>query len=228
LESRQELSLTIGINSMGKPMNRLAFAIFLGLAATNLTRADFVQLPGHFGGFDSDATMAVAENFQFSQTSSIGKLIWWGGNYGPTSSSDTFTVQLYADVGGQPGGLLSGFVVGNISATATGGYVNDPDPHPEYRYSADLLTPFVAQAGTTYWLSITYSPTSTWLWEASTPADIGAGVQRRFNGGSWEPYYDRTAMQLVVVPEPSCGLLLVGAVASGVFVKGRRKSPRNA
>lgn len=202
-------------------MNKITLSILLGLAMTNVSVADFVQPPGHFGGFGSDATFRVAEDFQFAQTSSIGKLIWWGGNYGPTTSSDTFTVQLYANVGGQPGGLLSGFNVGNISATPTGNYVN-PGLYPESRYSADLLTPFVAQAGTTYWLSITYSPTGTWLWEDSSRADIGAGVQRSYKGGAWEPYYDRTAMQLVVVPEPSSALLLAGAVASWLLMKRAR------
>jgi hypothetical protein len=202
-------------------MNKITLSILLGLAASNVSFADFVQLPGHFGGFDSDASIRVAEDFQFAQNSSVGNLTWWGGNYGPSASSDSFTVQLYADVGGQPGGLLSGFAVGNITATPTGGYVNDPDLYPEFRYSATLQTPFLAQAGTTYWLSITYSPTGTWLWEASSSTDINSGVQRSYNGGAWEPYYDRTAMQLVVVPEPSSALLLAVAVAVSVIISRR-------
>jgi hypothetical protein len=200
------------------PMKKIAFSILLGLVATNVTLADFVQLPGHFGGFSSDSQFRVAEDFQFAQTVSVGKLIWWGGYFNPPPGPDSFTVQLYADAGGRPGGLLSGFDIGPITKGATGNFELAP-LYPEYRYSANLLTPFVAQAGTTYWLSIIYSPIEIWLWEDSTRTDINSGVQRSFNGGPWEPYYDRTAMQLVVVPEPSCALLLVGAVASWLLMK---------
>ena len=201
-------------------MNRIVFSILLGLAAINISRADFVQLPGHFGGFTCDPTIRVAENFEFAQSSTISSLTWWGGYYNPPPGLDSFTVQLYADTGGQPGGLLSGFNIGAINKMATGDFVN-PGLYPEYKYSADLQTPFVAQAGTTYWLSITYSATQVWLWEDSTRTDINSGVQRSFNGGAWQPYYDRTALQLVVVPEPSSALLLAGALVM-LLVKRHR------
>jgi hypothetical protein len=203
-----------------KSMNKIAFFVVVGFTLVT-AKADFVQLPVHLGGYGSEPTWKVAEDFQFAQTSSVGKLIWWGGVYNPPPQQDTFTVQLYANVGGQPGGLLSGFEVGPITKVATGNFVNAPNLYPEYRYSADLLTPFVAQAGTTYWLSIIYSPSGIWLWEASTSADVRVGHQRSINGGAWEPDSARMAMQLVVVPEPSCALLLVGAVASCAFVKRR-------
>lgn len=204
-------------------MNKIAFSILLGLAAANVSRADFVQPPGHFGGFDADPSIQVAENFQFGQTSTIGRLIWWGGYYSPAAPQENFTVQLFADVGGRPGGLLSGFDIGSISKTATGNFVN-PGQYPEYRYSADLTTPFAAQAGTTYWLSIGYGQTSTWLWEASVSTDINSGVQRSYSGGPWQPYFDRTAFQLVVVPEPNGALLLAGAVASMAVIRRSRRA----
>jgi hypothetical protein len=182
-------------------MKKIAFSILLGLAATNAALADFVQLPGHFGGYGSDATIKVAEDFQFAQTSSIGKLIWWGGYFNPPPGPDSFTLQLYADAAGRPGQLLSGFDIGPITKTATGNLLRPDRPDiPEYRYSADLLSPFVTQAGAAYWLSIIYSPDNIWLWECSQRTDINSGVQESAYGRPWQSAADTTAMQLVVVP----------------------------
>jgi hypothetical protein len=210
-------------------MKKIVFSLLLGFAAIKAS-ADFVQLPGHFGGSYSDPTWTLAEDFQFAQSSSVGTLVWWGGFEFPRPGADAFIIRLYADSGGHPGGLLSGFDVGPITGTATGSFVLDGGPTyppntPEFRYSAHLQTPFVAQAGTKYWLSIIYSvPDLDYVWEASVRTDINSGVQRSFNGGPWQPFYDRTAMQLVVVPEPSCAaLFLAGATGGWILIKrGRR------
>jgi hypothetical protein len=119
----------------------------------------------------------------------------------PTPSTDNFTIRLFADNGGQPGALLQVFDVGdNTQRTATGDYVNPPDEEfegrTEFKYSFDLPTAFLAEANTRYWLSIVNVPSSdSWVWEVSDSLN-NLGVQRSFESGPWEPYFDNTAFQL--------------------------------
>ncbi len=184
----------------------------------------YQQLPGHFGGFDSDATLTVADDFQLQQPALIGGLIWWGGNYGSVPQDD-FTVRLYSDSGGQPGLLLAEFALGAVSKIATGDYVNPPSLYPEFEYSATLTTPFSAQAGVKYWVSIVNSPVNFWLWEASDSL-LNPGVQRSYNGGPWQPYGYNTAFELLPVPEP--GGALFAAVLVGALVTALRHRNRQA
>ena len=167
------------------------------------------QPPGHFGGFLSDGqVMTVADEFQFEEAAAITSITWWGGyasEYLPITEVDNFTVQLFADDEGRPGATIQTFEVSNSAArTATGDYVNPPDPEAgfegrlEYRYSFDLPVQIPVEANTRYWLSIVNVPSSdSWVWEVSDSL-VNLGVQRSFEGGPWEPYYDNTAFQLKI------------------------------
>jgi len=142
----------------------LSLALFVGLSSS---AANYIQPPGHFGGFDSDEHIAVADDFQFAQDTLIRGINWWGGYFNPPIGLDNFTMRLYADNGGRPGQLVDEFSVGPITKTATGNFVN-PGLYAEFRYSASLQLPFEAEAGNRYWLSIVNPPRDRWLWEASS------------------------------------------------------------
>jgi len=188
-----------------------------------LTVYQYQQLPGQFGGFTSDGSvLTVADNFELGQDTVIGGLIWWGGNGNSPSGPDNFTVCLYSDNGGQPETLLEQCAFGAVNAVATGQFVNPPDLYPEFEYSANLPTPFTAQAGVMYWLSVVNSSAGGWLWEASA-SPLNLGVERSLNGGSWQPYYDNTSFALVTVPEPaSLSLLAFGMF--GITLLRRRQA----
>jgi hypothetical protein len=173
----------------------------------------YQQLPGHFGGFSSDGNLlTVADNYQLTQDTLISGLSWWGGYGNPPSGPENFTVRLYSDNGDRPGALLEQYAFGSVNAVATGQFLNAPNLYPEFEYSVNLQTPFLAQAGVMYWLSIVNPSDSGWLWEASA-SPLNLGVERSLNGGSWEPYYDNTSFVLVPVPEPASLSLL----AFGIF-----------
>ncbi len=156
--------------------------LYLSLVATLITltsrASDYQQLPGHFGGFDADPGITVADDFQLNQQTLLGGLIWWGGDYSPPPSQDDFTVKLYLDNGGHPGSVMAQFAFGAVSKTATGNYVNAPELYPEYEYSASFSSPFVAQPGVRYWVSVANYPSGFWLWEASgSSLNLGGATQ---------------------------------------------------
>lgn len=142
----------------------------------------------------------------------IQNITWWGGYLGsnlPTPSTDNFTIRLFSDNNGTPGALVLVLAVGNdASRTATGDFVNPPQypvfpGRAEFKYSFNLPQPFLVNANTRYWLTIDNVPNSdSWVWEVSG-SQINLGVQRRFSGGPWEPYFDNTAFQIIAVQEGS-------------------------
>ena len=133
----------------------------------------YEQSPGHFGGFVSDGQITVADEFHLSQSTTINKIVWWGGYLNTSPSTDNFTIRLFADNGGKPGALIQVFSVGNnASRIATGNYVNPPSPgfvgRPEFSYSFTLFVAFAADGNTRYWVSIVNVPSSDiWVWEVS-------------------------------------------------------------
>jgi hypothetical protein len=184
--------------------------MFFTITAAAAGTIAYEQSPGHFGGFLSDGQVfAVADEFQLDQSQLISEITWWGGYAStnlPAPSSDNFTIRLFADTGEAPGTLLQSFNVGNNALrTDTGDFVNPPDPfsgfegRPEFKYSFNLPTVFPADANTRYWLSIINAPSSdSWVWEVSDSL-VNLGVQRSFEGGPWEPFFDNTAFQLQAV-----------------------------
>lgn len=190
----------------------------------NSLNSVYEQLPGHFGGYDSDSAIVVADDFELRQPALIGGLVWWGGDYNPSPGQDDFTVGLYTDSGGKPGLLINQFAFGRVGKVATGQYVNAPGLYPEYEYTASLSMPLVAQAGAKYWVSIVNSPSNFWLWEASA-SSLNVGVQRSFQGAAFQPYNGNTAFEIVTVPEPSTMLII--AVFGGImlFLKCHKTRP---
>ena len=179
--------------------------MFFSITATAEGIIVYEQSPGHFGGFLSDGQIfTVADEFQIDEAAVISSVTWWGGYTSMLlPETDNFAISFYTDDGGKPGELIQTFDVSNDAArTATGDYVNPPDPEVgfegglEYRYSFDLPVQIPVDADTRYWLSIVNMPSSdSWVWEVSSSL-VNLGVQRSFENGPWEPYYDNTAFQL--------------------------------
>jgi hypothetical protein len=202
-------------------VSALAVSFARAQGTVNSLNSVYQQLPGHFGGYDSDSNIAVADNFELGQSMVIGGLTWWGGVYNPSPTPNYFTVRLYSDSGSKPGSLIDQFDLRQIGKTATGQYVNAPGLYPEYEYTASLPAPFQVQPGVTYWLSIVYSPANVWVWEASG-SSVNDGVERSFGGGAWQPYYGNAAFQIVAIPEPATGIIVALFVWGTLFSKRRK------
>jgi len=187
-------------------MRQSIFAGLFSLAILSSAAADYRQSPGHFGGFDSDNTIAVADEFVFDQDTAIKAVSWWGGHTDDASVPDDFAVRIFADNGGQPGALLADLPVAGIQQHRTGNYVNGESPrrfgmYREYHYRLTLTAPLALKGGAKYWLSIV-NRSETWLWEASN-SPLYWGVQRALGTdpiyGPWVPYLDNTAFELETV-----------------------------
>lgn len=202
----------------------LLFSLFV----TAALGADYQQLPGHGGGLQSDgAAIVVADDFVLAETTEIAGFTWWGGYDNTPTVSDSFLITLYADSGGQPGSLEPAFVVQRTTRTPTGDFVS-LGIYSEYLYNATLETPFQAQAGVRYWLSIANPMPAgeTWQWELSSSSpSVGA---QRFYDGTWHPHaVVGTAFTVpeFAVPEPNSLALVLTAFGIRCFFI-RRRSPK--
>jgi hypothetical protein len=151
------------------------------------TLIHFSQTPGRFGGaLDDGARISVSDDFELIQDTAITRVRWWGGHSGPPPVADSFTLRIFADDGGHPGGLIQTLDVRAVDKIRTG--MNSGN-QPEFEYLASLRRPFMARGGVRYWLSVVNPPGSVWLWEASHDHNL-PGCYRSFSdpvAGPWEP-----------------------------------------
>ena len=162
-------------------------------AGADCDEPPFCQEPdqGPHGGFPlvhSDAVYgsSAAESFTLAVPGQIDQVRWWGAYFLATELNpcgtildDNFTLTIHTDAGGQLGAIVSTHPLGS-SATRirTGNQV----PFfgmlfDEHRYTADLLQPFVAGAGQTYWVVIEEMDVDpcTWWWETAPQGTFGDG-----------------------------------------------------
>ena len=186
------------------------------------------------------------DSFTLATDTAITAIDWQGSyfngfvadsSFAPAANSSGFTVAFYADSAGTPGALLDSRTftpaganetfVGQQALTATLGL-------SIYDYAASWVgLPFLASAGTTYWLSIyalspLASPTEAqWGWNGGTGGD-GVSVQS-VSGVPGVVNRDRAfALEGVpaAVPEPST-LMLFGTGIAGIVVRARQRRMRN-
>jgi hypothetical protein len=126
------------------------------------------------GGFGNFAT--AYDNFRLGTTSTVNTVTWQGGYFNTATQNpiSAFTLTFYSDNGGQPGTPLSSQrIPGNANETFVGfeqGTI--PGGNLNFNYSTDLLTPFVADANTQYWLSIVPDLNNVqWGWHTGTGGD---------------------------------------------------------
>lgn len=174
---------------------------------------------GTFGAFATSY-----DNFTLGSSTAVNAVEWIGGYFNPQSLGpiSQWTVSFYADNAGQPGGLLSSFVIaGNGGETFL---QLDALGDPTYLYTATVA--FNAAAGTQYWLSVVpdlaFPP--QWGWTTSSQGD-GISYQDFFGSRSSNPTdlsFALFAQQNTGVPEPG-SLMLLGSGILGAATMLRRK-----
>jgi hypothetical protein len=133
-------------------------------------------------GFCGTGLQVIADNFIITSDRSVVSVEFWGGIWPDNMmfDPDAFTVDIRADAGGSPGGVV--YTLGPVAATtkaATGVVLFGVD---EYVYTIDLDADLVAG---TYWIVIynnTVGITDQWFWETGT-LDPVVGVP----GSAWTP-----------------------------------------
>lgn len=205
-----------------------AWAVFLLIfISVNAQAYLFSQLPGTTPmGYSSNLdTAQVADDFILSSASPINSVKWWGFDEGGGwSGTSNFTFTFYADNSGSPGGSLL-----TTSGSLTSGIWDSGNR--VYVYTSVLNSPFSAEAGTKYWLSIFDKNTgSTWGWMMS---DGGTSYQN-LGDGEWtpivsyvndNPMYSNAAFELAYqpVPIPTAGWLLASGLIALVLIRRRMR-----
>jgi hypothetical protein len=166
------------------------------------------------GGFGNFAT--VYDNFTLAGGGAIGGVSWVGDYFNPPTQGPitAFSINFYADNGGQTGGVLQSY---GFNGTANEVF------HPSsggasayYTYEENLLTPFVAVAGTQYWLSIEpdLGPPPQWGWATGLSGD-GQSYQDFFGTRGQLPADMAFTLSGSSVPDQGpYGLLFAGLDAS--------------
>ncbi len=187
--------------------------------------SQFITPPGAFN-------FQTFDNFTLNANTSVVDVHWQGAYFNalippastPAAPNATgFGVNFYSDNAGLPGGLLASysFSPGGANETFIG---NQFAPNLNltlavFSYDVVLAMPFLANAGTSYWLSVfAFSPAPStteaqWGWVGGTGGN-GTSVQ---NGAVVN--LDRAFA--LTVPEPAALGFFVGAVLTLLWIRRR-------
>lgn len=165
----------------------------------------------------------VYDDFSLAADTTITDIHWLGQYFAGsrTNGVDSFLIQFWSDTSAAPGSLLYAATVTSANETLVSG--------DTYSYDVDLANAFLAQAGTTYWVSIQarmlFPP--QWGWSEGTGGN-GTAVQDFVGNRSniaFDMAFSLTGVPTSRLPEPA-SVLLVGLALSGVGVARRAKAKR--
>ena len=183
-------------------------------------------------GTSSQTFFRTSDNFTLTQGGVVTNVTWQGSYQDFVNSQNpaapntvSFDIAFWADASGQPGASLLSQTIAYASVTATLVGFSATGLNV-FDYQVALPTPFLAQPGTTYWLSIfsnssSFSP--LWGWRSGSGGD-GLTFQQNFStGGSTLTGPDRAfALVGAPVPEPGSVVLLVSGLAAIALIRRRR------
>lgn len=190
------------------------------------------------------------ENFTIASGGTVQRITWSGLWFGdlqpappPAPDALSWDIVFYASTGTAPGAQLSlqNFAAAQVTSTFLGNGVLSLGANTNYNasfyeYSIDITTPFVAQAGTEYWLSVMSQSTQlnpSFAWSGATGGD-GSSYQQLLGAGmSVTDEFTRARDRYVVlegelavqaVPEPGSAPLAVLALGALALALARRPS----
>jgi len=164
----------------------------------------------------------TADDFLVGADAAITDVYWWGQS---NSGGSDFQITFYSDSLGIPGAVLQTSAMSSLfTQTDDTGAPSGPSVY----YSGALVSPFSANADTTYWISIfNQASDASWLWLSADSAGNGS-VQGLNPGPPWavSPYDplppDMSFGLISTVPLPPA-VWLLGAGLAGLFGFARRR-----
>ncbi len=209
-----------GVNTPRVFNGSLCYGINLSGCNNPLFRQDPPN--ANLGGYNSNnatgvAFQQIADDFAVPVNSIVRGLRLWavytGNNQVPPTQA--FTVNIYANVAGNPGAAPIYTATTSAASVNTGIIQTGFSPNRNL-YQFDLTLPdFAATAGTTYWLSPLGNTTDrTWCWQFFT----NPGGTIRYRNAPADPWTtDNKNMSFDVCADPACYANCDGSAASPVL-----------
>jgi hypothetical protein len=207
-------------------MNSTLLKLACAAAVTSVVTAARAQIydngaPNQVNGTDISPN-SVADSFVLGSNMTVGAVQFWDLENTPVTLDGTINWTIYSDSGGSGPGFSLDNGTTTYTHTATG-LTGDGGTLAEYVDNFNLNTPFVATAGTTYWLSLGLdmpgNSQNSVFWEWSNNSNFGYvdPVQ------TWKKTSSAYSFQLFAPPAPTPEPITVGLGVVGLGLAVRRR-----